>query len=221
MKQQFRFLVAGLSLTGLLIYTATPASAQADRANFTVTLMSLSIAVTPGNIPLGEITAADTKVSGPRPEDPQPIRVALGGATVNWFVAITNTRQNGDTSNAVVWRADPTDAGQNKFKMCVIGGTPVTRTICLAGPTISAEVPDDKFPAVGKIEDLGVSLGTQEVNWEFTAPTTSENNNPQEFNVQFAAAVTGTGQSAVNRIFQNSLSTESTTSGATGPLPLP
>jgi hypothetical protein len=214
MKQQFRFLIAGFSLIGLLVYTATPASAQSDTTNFTVTLMSLSVSVTPGTIPLGNVSAGDTKES---PTQGQSLTVSLGGATVDWYFAVTNTKQTGDATNAVVWRAIKNDPDTDQFRVCVTGGSQQT-FLCAAGPKPEEA---DKFPNIGSPEYLGVALGSQTVNWQFTAPTTSQNNQPQEFNVVFAAAVTGAGGAAVTQAFQTPAPTGTTTSGATSPLTIP
>ena len=53
MKQQFRFILAGFSLIGVLVYHAIPAEAQALNTKFTVTLVTLSLTVTPPQVALG------------------------------------------------------------------------------------------------------------------------------------------------------------------------
>jgi len=222
MKQQLRFLIAGFSLIGLLVYTATPASAQqAGSTKFTVTLMALNISVSPTAIPLGEVPAGSTVNSTQPPSATPHIEVNLGSATVQLFAAGTNTKSSGP-NNDVVWRLVKSTPVKDEFKVEVQSKEVGNPFKALAGPAKDPSNPDaDKFNAVGQPEFLGVTFSTQLIPWNFTAPSTSQVTAAQEFNITFASASTSATIEQVNQVLSIAAPTATTTSGAISPVPAP
>ena len=212
MKQQFRFLIAGLSLTGLLVYTATPASAQVTSATFSVAIVSLSIDVTPNAVPLGDLSLGQVVNSVPNTEI---VITNTSRSIVELFVAGTNSK---DSSLNPSWTLVDTAVDQEKFKFGYRETGTENNFIFLAGPTS-----DPAHPNFGDHKSIGrvAPTAAKRLEWEFHAPNSTIRTEPQEFNLSAAAALSNGGQMAVLTAFRNGMQTGTPTSGATGPVPLP
>ena len=189
MKQQFRFLLAGVSLIGVLVCHATPAEAQVHTTTFQVTLVSLSITVTPPSITLGS-KAAGATVRSVQGGSPAPFRVT-NNSDIDAIVQIagTNAKSTSVSADNPSWMLEITN-GANMFRFAagVAAGNDGPFTAVLEGPTSG----DTTFGNAGPIVQVpGGPFGpgdSRTVSWELVLPNSSTKVGTQEFQILFQAA---------------------------------
>jgi len=187
MKQQFRFLVAGFSLIGVLVYHAIPAEAQILNTKFTVTLVTLSMTVTPSQVAFGSKGAGSA------------IRSEAGGTLAPFFItntsaieaivqiAATNAKSTSESSENPSWMLEITN-GQDMFRFAV-GTVLGSYTGVLEGPS----GPGDTFyPTAGPIIEVPggkfIAGANRTLHWEMIMPNSSTKTGAQEWLILFQAA---------------------------------
>jgi len=186
MKQQFRFLLAGFSLIGLLVCHAIPAEAQTLNTTFTVTLVTLSLTVSPNSISIGQQAAAGTvtSVSG---GSPSPITVTNTSAVrALVFIAGTNAKSTTDGNQDPSWTLEGTN-GPDMFRFGFSTTGPAGSFTALDGPKAGST----QFGFPGPVEQVGPAFAQSEprtVDWQMVMPTVNNKTGAQTFQVLFAAS---------------------------------
>ncbi len=196
MKQQFRFLLAGFSLIALLVSHAVPVEAQ--ETTFFASIISLTIAVQPGQIPLGAQVANTTITSAPNaPANPTITVTNNSTVPIKLIAACTNAHDVPSGTSDATWICEKAQNGQDMFMLGVNTVATTAPYIQLEGPMGTA--PGAKnFPNPGAISTITTTPilpvantpnNTRTVFWQFTMPTQSTKTGTQEFQLLLSGAV--------------------------------
>lgn len=186
MKQQFRFLLAGFSVIGVLVCHAIPAEAQTLSTTFQVTLVTLSITVSPTSVDLGQVAAAATVVSQAGSSKPPIVVTNTSAVNANVFIAGTNAKSTTDANQDPSWTLEGTNGPDMfRFGFSVVGATgPFTD---LEGPTTGS--PQFGFPgAAQQVGPTFVPTEPRTVHWQMIMPTVNNKTGTQTWQILFAAS---------------------------------
>ena len=196
MKQQFRFLLAGFSLIALLVSHAVPVEAQ--ETTFFASVIALTIAVQPDQIPLGAQVANTTITSAPNaPTNPTITVTNNSTVAIKLIAACTNAHDVPSGTNDATWICEKDKNGQDMFMLGVNTVATTAAYIQLEGPMGTAPGATD-FPKPGAISTITTSSippianapnNTVTVFWQLVIPTASTEKGLQEFQLLFAGAV--------------------------------